>query len=52
MIDYISAKNYKVVSVGELMQYEIYLKQKIKDYQNILIYVRRAIKKRIGGAEC
>ena len=46
MVDYISAKNYKILSDKELIEWQNETKNKIKELQNKLLNINRAIKNR------
>ena len=46
MVDYISAKNYKILSDKELIEWQNETKNKIKELQNRLLNINRAIKNR------
>lgn len=49
MVDYISAKNYKILSDKELIEWKNETKNKIKELQNRLLNINRAIKNRKIG---
>ena len=49
MVDYISAKNYKILSDKELIEWQNETKNKIKELQNRLLNINRAIKNRKIG---
>lgn len=46
MIDVISYGNYKILSDEELLEQKKYIKEQLKDCQNILLKINRAIKAR------
>ena len=49
MVDYISAKNYKILSDKELIEWQNETKNKRKELQNRLLNINRAIKNRKIG---